>query len=170
MSQIKPQIENSYESSIKKLKEVLEEGYKKIEPYLHAYTNKAESVKPVAKHVTIYWVGRAEDRMILRTEGEDDIILSKVKGEAVPTIIFRKLKAVYLRDFMQLLRRQWELYKDDIKKDIDDSNYDLLASCSLSPGLAGEGKGTMHGRCMKCPADILMGATSATVNYNLASR
>ncbi|MEM1642549.1 MAG: type I-D CRISPR-associated protein Cas7/Csc2, partial [Desulfurococcaceae archaeon] len=30
--------------------------------------------------------------------------------------------------------------------------------------------GSMHGRCMKCPADVLMGATSATANYNLASR
>ncbi|MEM4570050.1 MAG: type I-D CRISPR-associated protein Cas7/Csc2 [Desulfurococcaceae archaeon] len=165
------QVKNPYENSIKKLKEVLgEKEYERIEPYLHTYMGKAESVKPVAKHITIYWVGRAEDRMILRTEGEDDIILSEVNGEAVPTIIFRKLKAVYLRDFMQLLRRQWELYRDSIRNVIGDSNYDFLASCSLSPGLAGEGKGTMHGRCMKCPADILMGATSASVNYNLASR
>ncbi|MEM1568788.1 MAG: type I-D CRISPR-associated protein Cas7/Csc2 [Sulfolobales archaeon] len=166
-SQVKP----PYENSIKKLKEVLGEGnYKKIEPYLHIYTSKADSVKPVAKHVTIYWIGRAEDRMILRTEGEDDIILSEVRGEAVPTIIFRKLKAVYLRDFMQLLRKQWEMYSKDIKGEVGDANYDFLASCSLSPGLAGEGKGALRGRCMRCPADVLMGATSASVNYNLVSR
>ncbi|MEM3829439.1 MAG: type I-D CRISPR-associated protein Cas7/Csc2, partial [Conexivisphaerales archaeon] len=171
MSLIQPQAKNPYENSIKILKEVIgEEEYKKIVHFLHTYTGKAESVKPVAKHVTIYWVGRADDRMILRTEGEDDIILSDVNGEAVPTIIFRKLKAVYLRDFMQLLRRQWELYKDNIKSIMNDPNYDFIASCSLSPGLAGEGKGSMHGRCMKCPADILMGATSALANYNLASR
>ncbi|MEM1703594.1 MAG: type I-D CRISPR-associated protein Cas7/Csc2 [Zestosphaera sp.] len=160
-----------YGNSVRKLKEVLgEDNYRMIEPYLHGYTGKAESVKPIAKHVTIYWIGRAEDRMILRTEGEDDIILSEVHGEAVPTIIFRKLKAVYLREFMQLLRSQWELYKNIIRNVVGDSNYDFITSCSLSPGLAGEGKGTLHGRCMKCPADILMGATSALANYNLVSR
>jgi len=166
-----PQSKPLYGNSVGKLKEVLgEDNYRKIEPYIHSYTGKAESAKPIAKYITIYWIGRAEDRMILRTEGEDDIILSEVKEEAVPTIVFRKLKAVYLREFMQLLRRQWELYRDSIKKVIGDSNYDFIASCSLSPGLAGEGKGSMHGRCMKCPADVLMGATSAMENYNLASR
>jgi len=166
-----PQSKPLYGNSVGKLKEVLgEDNYRKIEPYIHSYTGKAESVKPVAKYIMVYWIGRAEDRMILRTEGEDDIILSEVNGEAVPTIIFRKLKAVYLREFMQLLRRQWELYRDVIRSAIGDSNYDFIASCSLSPGLAGEGKGSMHGRCMKCPADVLMGATSATANYNFASR
>lgn len=166
-----PQTQPPYSYSISKLREILgDENYRNLEPYLHAYTGRAESVKPLAKHVTIYWIGRAEDRMILRTEGEDDIILSEVAGEAVPTIIFRKLKAVYLREFMQLLRRQWELHGAYIKNAIGVQGYDFTASCSLSPGLAGEGKGVMHGRCMRCPADVLMGATSAAVNYNLASR
>ncbi|MEM0014076.1 MAG: type I-D CRISPR-associated protein Cas7/Csc2 [Zestosphaera sp.] len=171
MSQTQPQVKSPYENSIKKLREVLgDDNFKKIEPYLHTYTGGTESVKPVAKHITIYWIGRVEDRMILRTEGEDDIILSEAAGEAVPTLIFRKLKAVYLREFMQLLRRQWELHNSVIKAAIGDQNYDFLASCSISPGLAGEGKGVMHGRCMKCPTDVLMGATSAAANYNLASR
>ncbi len=162
---------NLYEKSIVKLKEILgDDNYGKIATYLHLYTGKAESVKPIAKHITVYWVGRAEDRIILRTEGEDDIILSKVKNNAVPTIIFRKLKAIYLRLFMQILRKHWELYRTEIRNILGDQNYDFLASCSLSPGIAGEGKGALHGRCMKCPADVLMGGTSASVNYNLASR
>lgn len=166
------QVKDLYDVSISKLKKILkEEECKAIENYLHAYTGEAESVKPVAKHITIFWIGRAEDRMIVRTEGEDDIILSKVKDKAVPTIVFRKLKAVYLREFMQLLRRQWELYSNKIKGATGYSQFDFLASCSLSPGIAGEErKGALHGRCMKCPADVLMGATSATANYNLASR
>ncbi|MEM1696154.1 MAG: type I-D CRISPR-associated protein Cas7/Csc2 [Desulfurococcaceae archaeon] len=169
-----PQLKPMYVNSVGKLKEVLgEDIYKSIEPYLHTYTGKVESVKPVAKHITIYWIGRAEDRMILRTEGEDDIILSEVKEILVPTIIFRKLKAVYLREFMQLLRRQWELYDKEIREAMGDSNYDFLASCSLSPGIAkgkDDNKGTQIGRCMKCPADVLMGATSGLTEYNLVSR
>jgi len=47
----------------------------KLQAYLHEYTGTAESVKPVAKHVTIYWIGRLGAEAILRTEGEDDIIL-----------------------------------------------------------------------------------------------
>lgn len=164
------QIQTLYMTSIEKLREILgDEKFRSIEKYLQIYNGKAESVKPVAKHVTIFWIGRTEDRMIIRTEGEDDIILSDIKDEAVPTIIFRKLKAVYLRDFMQLLRRHWELYATSIKSTLDDQAYNFHESCSLSPGLAGEKKGVMHGRCMKCPADILMGAVGGA-NYNLASR
>jgi len=158
--------------SVKILKEVLrEENYMSIERYLHTYDGKEESVKPVAKHITIFWVGRAADRMMLRTEGEDDIILSEVGGKAVPTIIFRKLKAVYLREFMQLARAQWTVHADRIRKEAGyDASYDFLVNCSIAVGIAGEGKGVLHGRCMRCPVDILMGATSAKASYNLVSR
>jgi len=157
---------NLYPQSVEVLKGVLGgENYKSIEPYLHAYDGTAESVKPVAKHITVYWVGRAADRMILRTEGEDDIVLSDVGTEAVPTIIFRKLKAVYLREFMQLARVQWAKHKEKIGYE-----GDFLAECSIAVGIAGERKGVLHSRCMRCPVDALMGATSAKAGYNLVSR
>lgn len=163
-------LEKLYPKSILFLKEILgEENYRRIGPYLHTYDGTDNSIKPVAKHITIYWAGRTADRMILRTEGEDDIILSQVGKEAVPTIIFRKLKAVYLREFIKLLRNQWIKYSNEITG-IYGRDYDFISSCSLSPGIAGEGKGIMHGRCMKCPADVLMGATSAGELYNLVSR
>jgi len=161
---------NLYPESVKVLKGVLsEEKYKGIEPYLHAYNSTAESVKPVAKHITVYWVGRAADRMILRTEGEDDIVLSSIGAEAVPTIIFRKLKAVYLREFMQLARVQWANHKEKIRQKVGYEG-DFLAECSIAVGIAGERKGVLHGRCMRCPVDALMGATSAKAGYNLVSR
>jgi len=165
-------LETLYSKSVETLKNVLGvENYKKIEPYLHAYDGTSKSVKPVAKHITIYWIGRAADFMVIRTEGEDDIILSQVGGEAVPTIIFRKLKAVYLRDYMQMVRNGWLQYMNDIRSNIGYGNdYDFLAGCSLAVGIAGEGKGALHGRCMKCPVDVLMGATSAGEQYNLHSR
>jgi len=161
-----------YPKSVETLKDVLGvENYSSIERYLHAYDGTATSAKPVAKYVTIYWVGRAADMMILRTEGEDDIVLSEVGGEAVPTIIFRKLKAVYLRRFMQLMREQWELHATTIQREAGyGQDYDFLSSCSIAVGIAGEGKGVLHGRCMKCPVDVLMGATSARATYNLVSR
>jgi len=159
-----------YPKSVETLKQVLGEGnYKSIERYLHRYDGTATSVKPVARYITIYWIGRAADRMILRTEGEDDIILSEVGGEAVPTIIFRKLKAVYLREFMGLMREQWSQYSESIKR-IYGVNYDFLAGCSIAVGIAGEERGVLHGRCMKCPVDVLMGATSGEASYNLVSR
>jgi len=159
-----------YSKSVEILKGILgDENYESIERYLHAYDGKAASVKPVAKYITIYWIGRTADRMILRTEGEDDIILSEVEGEAVPTIIFRKLKAVYLRDFMKLMRTQWSAHSESIKKIYGD-NYDFLIGCSIAVGIAGEEKGVLHGRCMKCPVDVLMGATSGEAEYNLVSR
>jgi len=163
---------NPYSKSISILKEVLgEEKFKAIEQYLHSYDGTQESVRPVAKYITIYWLGRAADRMILRTEGEDDIILSQVGDESVPTIVFRKFKAVYLREYMKLLRVQWFKYGSLIRDEVyKDSKYNFLKDCSISPGIAGEGKGAMHGRCMKCPVDVLMGATRARVTYNLASR
>jgi len=161
-----------YPKSVQTLEEILgREKYDSIEPYLHLYDGTEASVKPVAKHITIYWIGRAADRMILRTEGEDDIILSQVGNEAVPTIIFRKLKAVYLREFMKLARIQWIKYASTIKEKARyDEKYDFLRDCSIAVGIAGEGKGVLHGRCMKCPVDILMGATSAGALYNLVSR
>jgi len=165
-------LEALYPKSVEALKGILgPENYKNIEPYLHAYDGGGVSVKPVAKHITIYWVGRAADFLVIRTEGEDDIILTQVGGEAVPTIIFRKLKAVYLRDFMQVVRNGWTRYADNIKSKAGyENNYDFLTSCSLAVGIAGEGKGALHGRCMKCPVDVLMGATSAGAQYNLHSR
>ena len=161
-----------YPKSVEILSEILgKENYESIEKYLHVYDGSEASVKPVAKYITIYWVGRACDRMILRTEGEDDIILSQVRDSAVPTIIFRKLKAVYLREFMKLARSQWSRYADVIRKEAGyDKDYNFLSACSIAVGIAGEGKGVVHGRCMRCPVDVLMGATSAGALYNLVSR
>ena len=167
-------LEEIYPKSVEELRKVLgDENYKAIEQYLHAYNGEESSVKPIAKYITIYWIGRSADRMILRTEGEDDIILSRIGNEAVPTIIFRKLKAVYLREFMKLARSQWVKYSSTIKeKSGYDQNYDFLTACSIAVGIAGEGKGTLHGRCMKCPVDVLMGATTGKreIGYNLVSR
>jgi len=165
-------LEDSYPISVNILKNTLgKENYEKIKKYLHVYNGESSSVKPVAKHITMYWIGRAADSMVIRTEGEDDIILSQVGDNAVPTIIFRKLKAVYLRDYMQIVRNGWIQYENDIKSNIRYENgYNFLADCSLAVGIAGEGKGALHGRCMKCPVDVLMGATSAGSLYNLHSR
>jgi len=164
-------LESLYPKSVEILKNVLGEEYKKIEPYLHTYDGTANSIKPVAKHITIYWVGRAADFMVIRTEGEDDIILSQVGDKAVPTIIFRKLKAVYLRNYMQLVRNGWLQYASDIKSGAGyGDGYDFLADCSIAVGIAGERKGSALGRCMKCPVDVMMGAVSGSATYNLHNR
>ena len=167
-------LSETYPKSVQALTTVLgekEKVYEKIEPYLHVYDGTAKSVKPIAKHITIYWLGRAADRMVIRTEGEDDIILSQVKDEAVPTIIFRKIKAVVLRRFMQIARKQWELYGEEIKKVAGyDQSYNFIEQCSIAVGIRGEEKGALHGRCMMCPVDVLMGATSGGALYNLVSR
>jgi len=154
--------------SEKKLRDVLGEDYEKVKPYLHHYNGKAESVKPVAKSITIYYIARAADRLTIRTEGEDDIILSEIVRRTVPTIIFRKLKAVYLRMFMELARLQWAKHEGAIKG-VWFPDVNFINSCSLAVGLVAE-KGAMLGRCMKCPVDVLMGATSAREEYNLVSR
>lgn len=158
-----------YPESTRILEEMLGNLYNSIKPFLHFYDGSNVSVKPVSKNITIYWVGRAADRMILRTEGEDDVILSQVGSMAVPTIIFRKLKAVYLREFMQLMRMQWIKHSNMITKDAGYKG-DFLQECSIAVGIRGEEKGTMHGRCMRCPTDVLMGATSGGASYNLHSR
>jgi CRISPR type I-D-associated protein Csc2 len=165
---------NIYEATKIKLGEVLsEENLRKLSPYIHVYDGSEKSVKPVAKTITIYYIARAADRLTIRTEGEDDIILSTIGDSAVPTIIFRKMKAIYLREFMKLARLQWERLSENIRK-VWYGDIDFITKCSLTVGIAGaetgKGKGAMHGRCMKCPVDVLMGATSATVNYNLVSR
>ncbi len=165
-------IKKLYPVSMSKLEEVLgKENLESISKYLHAYDGTANTIKPVAKNITIYLMARATDRLIIRSEGEDDIILSQIKGETSPTIVFRKLKAVILRNFMELMRNIWGRYGSNIKKEIyRDESYDFYNKCSISPGIAGEGRGVMHGRCMKCPVDVLMGATSAGTSYNLSSR
>jgi len=166
--------EKMYPKSVERLKGIFGDNYKEIEPYLHMYDGESRTIKPVAKHITIYWVGRATDFMVLRTEGQDDIVLTQVGGEAVPTIMFRKLKAVYLREYMQIVRIGWERHRDSIAPVLSNSeryrDYDFLGACSLAVGIAGGGGGVIHGRCMKCPVDVLMGATSAEVVYNLHGR
>jgi len=152
----------------------------KLQAYLHEYTGTAESVKPVAKHVTIYWIGRLGAEAILRTEGEDDIILTRIRDKAVPTLIFRKFKATMLRAYMETMRVLWAKYRDIVVaevlgnyKNLYGDSYNFL-TCGISPGIEGSGKakrGVMQQRCMKCPVDVLMGAVSGKeVDYNLASR
>ena len=160
----------SYTYSFEVLKELFGEDFiKKLGMYLHSYVSgDVKSVKPTRKRVTIYYLLRASDRLTIRTEGEDDMILTSIADRDVPTIIFRKLKAVYLREFLGLLRSQWSIHENSIK-DVWFKDVDFLFSCSLSVGIAG-GRGTIHGRCMKCPADVLMGAVSAKEKYNLVSR
>lgn len=145
--------------------------------FMHIYDGTQSSVKPVAKHITIYWVGRLGSEAILRTEGEDDIILTRIRDKAVPTLIFRKLKATMLRAYMETMRGLWHKYKDVVVekvinefKDVYGEDYDFL-KCSISPGIERE-RGVMHGRCMKCPVDVLMGAVMGgrEERYNLASR
>ena len=158
----------------------------KIRKYLHAYTGTGISVKPIAKNITIYWVGRLGAEAIIRTENEEDIILTKIAGEALPTLIFRKFKAAILRAYMEDLRRLWVIHKDTVLEVLKEKyggiygeDYDFF-SCGISPGIeAGEersreksssGKTVMELRCMKCPVDVLMGAVSGKIDYNLASR
>jgi CRISPR type I-D-associated protein Csc2 len=149
----------------------------RISGYLHEYDGTASSVKPVAKHVTIYWVGRLGAEAILRTEGEDDIILTRIRDKAVPTLIYRKFKATILRAYMETMRSLWARHRVTIQREVIGKhrevygeNYDFIASCGVSPGIEG-GEGVMQQRCMKCPVDVLMGAvTGGDVPYNLASR
>lgn len=154
-----------------------EENVARIEPFLHTYDGSATSVKPVAKHITIYWVGRLGSEAVLRTEGEDDIVLTRIRDKALPTLIFRKFKATMLRAYMEIMRSLWVKYRDEIMRvlksdyrDVYGEDYDFLGACGISPGIEGR-RGTMHPRCMKCPVDILMGAvTGRSEDYNLASR
>jgi len=172
-----------YPNSINELKKVLGGGaVEELARYLNIYDGTAATVKPVAKHVTIYWVGRIAAEAVIRTEGEDDIIVTRFrKGDevvALPTLIFRKQKAVFLRGFMELTRSLYKLYEQELRKTVFKEysglygvSYDFL-SCGISPGIEeGRRAGTGEMRCMKCPVDVLMGAvTGAGVEYNLASR
>jgi CRISPR type I-D-associated protein Csc2 len=163
------------------LKEVLgEKEYVALKKYLHEYNGTAESVKPVAKNVTIYWVGRTTAEAVLRTESEDDIILTRIKvgksEKAVPTLIFRRFKAAMLRGYMELLRSLYKEHSQRLRETVFKEfsglygKYDFFR-CGISPGIEEGGKGTGEARCMKCPVDVLMGAvTGGDVQYNLASR
>lgn len=163
-------VEESYPHTVSILKHVLGEKYSEIEPYLHVYDGTPESVKPVGKYITIYYVGRTADWLMIRTEGADDIVTANLKGKGVPALLFRKFKARLLRDCVQTLRKQWKAHRDKIKSiNVYGGDYDFLAQCSISPGTE-SGKGVMMKRCMKCPVDVLMGAVSGKTEYNLASR
>lgn len=179
------ELEKLYPNSVKELERVLgRDNIEGLASHLHIYDGTASSVKPVAKHVTIYWVGRTAAEAVIRTEGEDDIIVTRFqKGDkriAVPTLIFRKQKAVLLRGFMELTRSLYKQYTTSLKKDVFEGkdygrlygkDYDFLASCGISPGIEEGRGGTGEMRCMKCPVDVLMGAvTGRAVEYNLASR
>ena len=177
-----PGLEERYPRAMHVLRETLgDENLKAISPYLHVFDGTAASVKPVAKHVTIYWLGRTAAEAVLRTEGEDDIILTRfLRGDrvlSVPTLIFRKQKAVLLRSYMETVRRLYVKYLGDLKSTVFKEysglygeGYDFL-SCGISPGIEEGRGGTGEMRCMKCPVDVLMGAVSGKgVEYNLASR
>ena len=176
-------LESLYPRSLKELKRLLgEKEASELARYLQAYDGTAASVKPVAKHVTIYWVGRTAAEAVIRTEGEDDIIVTRFqsgdRAVAVPTLIFRKQKAVLLRGFMELTRSLYRDYEQELKNTvfkeysgIYGNDYDFF-SCGISPGIEeSRGSGIGERRCMKCPVDVLMGAvTGGGVEYNLASR
>lgn len=165
-------VEEIYPHTVSVLKSLLGDKYTEIESYLHIYDGTRESVKPVAKHITIYYIGKTADWLMIRTEGADDIVAADVKGKGVPALLFRKFKAKVLRDFVSLLRDQWNLHSEKIKSidtEIYGSKYDYLDHCSISPGVESGKKGVMQNRCMKCPADVLLGAVGKE-KYNLVSR
>ncbi len=164
------ELEKLYPKTVEALKGLLgERNYNKLRPYLHAYEGTKMSVKPVAKAITIYYIARAADTLTIRTEGESDIVLSRMKGGLTPTILFRKLKAVYLRSFMNLARDMWIQHNSTLKS-VWYGDVDFLSGCSLAVGIAGDSAGVEKGRCMKCPVDVLMGAVTGKETYNLASR
>lgn len=129
-------------------------------------------VVPRGRVINLFVTMRAENEMLIRHEGGEDISLVTIGSEKYPIILYDKIQSALRRNMLSLLRADYDKHKDEINK-LREKNDEWL--CMLRPTTAagGEKKAEekMGGLCRECPNCMVFGfAVAEGESYNLKSR
>ena len=127
------------------------------------------NVVPRGRVINVYVVVRAENELLVRHEGGEDVSLATIDNEKFPIILYDKFQSVYRRKELELLRSDYDLHKADVNK-IRGKDEEWF--CTLRPTAATKkAEERMGGLCGECPDCMTFGfAVREGGNYNVKSR
>ncbi|QGA53942.1 type I-D CRISPR-associated protein Cas7/Csc2 [Sulfolobus sp. E5-1-F] len=128
-----------------------------------------KSVVPQGKVINVYLVIRANNELLIRHEGGEDISLGTFENEKYPIILYDKFQSAYRRKELELLRANYIAKKVEVNK-IRGKDDDWF--CALRPTAAvKKQEERMGGLCGECPDCMTFGfAVREGGNYNVKSR
>lgn len=124
---------------------------------------------PQGRVINVYIVVRANNELLIRHEGGEDITLGTFGNEKYPIILYDKFQSAYRRKELELLRGHYNSKKVDVNK-IREKNDDWF--CALRPTASTKKQEErMGGLCGECPDCMSFGfAVREGGNYNVKSR
>ncbi len=126
-----------------------------------------KNVVPQGRVINVYLVIRANNELLIRHEGEEDISLATIQDDKYPIILYEKFQSVYRRKELELLRHDYNLHKEEINK-IRGNNDEWF--CALRPSASVKDE-KIGGQCGECPDCITFGfAVRKEGRYNVKSR
>ena len=134
------------------------------------------NVVPRGRVINVYLVVRAENELLIRHEGGEDVSLATIKTntgfERYPIILYEKFQSVFRRKELELLRSHYDQHKAEVNK-IRESDKEW--KCGLRPNvIIKKGKPAeelITGLCGECPDCMTFGfAVREGGTYNVKSR
>ncbi|MCH4816229.1 MAG: type I-D CRISPR-associated protein Cas7/Csc2 [Saccharolobus sp.] len=124
---------------------------------------------PQGKVVNVYLVIRANNELLIRHEGGEDVTLGTFGNEKYPIILYDKFQSTYRRKELELLRGNYNQHKTEVDK-IREKNDDWF--CALRPTASTKKQEErIGGLCGECPDCMSFGfAVREGGNYNVKSR
>lgn len=163
----------SESKSNKILNSIFGEKGKEIKKYLVDISEpKREYAVPRGNVINVFMVIRADNELLIRHEGGEDISLATINGEKYPIILNEKLVSGWRRNMLEILRKAYTEVKDNVNE-IRGKKDDWF--CALRPTAAvkkgKESEERMGGLCTECPNCTTFGfAVQEGGAYNLKSR
>jgi len=130
------------------------------------------NVVPRGRVINVYLVVRAENELLIRHEGGEDISLATIGNEKYPIILYDKFQSVFRRKELELLRSNYDQHKAEVNK-IRETQEEW--KCGLRPTVTTKkGKPAeelITGLCGECPNCMTFGfAVREEGKYNVKSR
>ena len=130
------------------------------------------NVVPRGRVINVYVVVRAENELLIRHEGGEDISLATIGNEKYPIILYDKFQSVFRRKELELLRSHYDQHKAEVNKVRGKEDE---WKCGLRPNVvikSGEAKAELiTGLCGECPDCMTFGfAVREGGEYNVKSR
>ncbi len=132
-------------------------------------------VVPRGRVVNLLVTIHAQNELLIRHEGGEDVSLASIGNEKYPIILNEKVQSAWRRNLLKILRRDYDKHKQEIDKIRGNGNDDW--ECMIRPTVSAKGKDEktkeekMGGLCRECPSCMTFGfAVAENADYNLKSR
>ncbi|BFH74687.1 hypothetical protein SJAV_26310 [Sulfurisphaera javensis] len=152
------------------IKQIFGIEYEKVKEFFSDLSKVDKTnVVPRGRVINVYLVVRAENELLIRHEGGEDVTLATIGKEKYPIILYDKLQSAWRRKELELLRHDYDHHKAEINKV---RGKDDEWSCTLRPTAAvKKEEERMGGQCGECPDCMTFGyAVREGGKYNVKSR